>query len=53
VLNLSSRFTGKDGRVHCVVTTWNGDGPLDQTRLFAPYRGLVAQLARQVVRPND
>jgi len=47
VLNVSSRFTGKDGRVHCVVATWNGDGPLDQNKLFTPYRGLVAQLARQ------
>jgi hypothetical protein len=47
VLNVSSRFTGKDGRVHCAVATWNGDGPLDQNKLFAPYRGLVAQLARQ------
>lgn len=46
VLNLSSRFTGKDGRVHCVVATWNSDGPLDENKLFAPYRGLVAQLAK-------
>jgi beta-lactamase class A len=47
VLNLSSRFTGKDGRVHCVVATWNSDGPLDDNKLLAPYRGLIAQLAMQ------
>ncbi|GGC77696.1 serine hydrolase [Chelatococcus reniformis] len=45
VLNLSSRLVGRDGRVHCVVATWNGDGALDEGRLIAPYRGLIARLA--------
>lgn len=44
-LNLSSRLTDADGRVHCVVATWNGDGALEENKLLAPYRGLVARLA--------
>ncbi|MEQ9606417.1 MAG: serine hydrolase [Kiloniellaceae bacterium] len=45
VLNLSTRLVGRDGRVHCVVATWNDDLPLDEQRLFGPYRGLLARLA--------
>lgn len=45
VLNLSTRLVGKDGRVHCVVATWNDEAPLQQERLFGLYRGLLARLA--------
>ncbi|WP_340119577.1 serine hydrolase [Pelagibius sp. 7325] len=45
VLNLSTRVVGRDGRVHCVVATWNDERPLDEQRLFGPYRGLLARLA--------
>jgi beta-lactamase class A len=45
VLNLSSLLTGKDGSTHCVVATWNGDGPLDENKLIAPYLGIVGRLA--------
>jgi beta-lactamase class A len=47
VLNYSSRLVGKDGRVHCVVATWNGEGPLDEEKLLLPYRGLIARLAAE------
>lgn len=46
VLNLSSRLEGRDGAVHCLVATWNGDGALDQDRLLRPYRSLIDLLAR-------
>jgi hypothetical protein len=47
VLNLSSRLVGEDGRVHCVVATWNGDDALQQDKLLNPYRGLVDRLAAE------
>ncbi|WP_018184557.1 serine hydrolase [Kaistia granuli] len=45
VLNLSSRVVGQDGRVHCVVASWNDDEALDDERLIAPYRAILARLA--------
>jgi beta-lactamase class A len=45
VLNLSSRVVGQDGRVHCVVASWNDDQALDEERLIAPYRAILARLA--------
>lgn len=47
VLNLSSRVVGENGQVHCVVASWNGDGPLNEDDLLTPYRGLVGRLAKQ------
>jgi hypothetical protein len=47
VLNLSSRLTDKNGRVYCVVATWNDDVPLDENKLISPYRGLLRRLATQ------
>jgi beta-lactamase class A len=45
VLNLSTRLAGTDGKIHCVVASWNNDAPLDDDRLFAPYRAILARLA--------
>jgi len=45
VLNLSTRVVGKDGRVHCVVASWNHDAALDDQKLIAPYRGILNRLA--------
>ena len=47
VLNLSSRLVGDDGRVHCVVATWNNDQPLHEEQLLAPYRGLAESLGQE------
>lgn len=47
VLNLSSRVVGADGRARCVVATWNHPAPLDENRLLAPYRGLLAAMAEE------
>jgi len=47
VLNLSTRVVDKDGGVHCVVASWNDDAPLDDERLFAPYRGILNRLAER------
>ncbi len=44
VLNLSTRLVAADGTVHCVVVTWNGDGPLPEMTLAPLYRGLLRQL---------
>lgn len=45
VLNLSARLVGRDGRTHCVVATWNGDASLDDNKLVARFRAIVARLA--------
>lgn len=45
VLNLTTLVTGKDGSQHCVSATWNGDSPLDEPKLMAPYRGILRALA--------
>lgn len=45
VLNLSTRVTGRDGRVHCIVASWNHEAPLDDDKLIAPYRSIIARLA--------
>jgi hypothetical protein len=47
VLNLSTRVVDRDGGVHCVVASWNDDAPLDDERLFAPYRGILNRLAER------
>ncbi|MCX5568755.1 serine hydrolase [Kaistia nematophila] len=47
VLNLSTRVVGHDGRVHCVVASWNHDAALDDQRLIAPYRGILNRLAER------
>jgi hypothetical protein len=47
VLNLSTRVVGRDGVVHCVVASWNDDAPLDDEKLFAPYRGILNRLAER------
>ena len=47
VLNLSTRVVDKDGRVHCVVASWNDDAALDDDRLIAPYRGILNRLAER------
>lgn len=44
VLNLSSRLLGKDGRVHCVVATWNSDDLIEDEKLLIPYRGILDRL---------
>lgn len=45
VLNFSTRLVGADGRVHCVVATWNDDAELSAQRLATPYRGILRALA--------
>lgn len=45
VINLSTRVVGTDGRVHCVVASWNDDVALDEQKLFAPYTGILNRLA--------
>lgn len=45
VLNLSTRLVGHDGRVHCVVASWNDDDALDDERLMTPYRAILQRLA--------
>lgn len=47
VLNLSTRVVDKAGLVHCVVASWNDDAPLDDEKLFAPYRGILNRLAER------
>ncbi|MCX5577457.1 serine hydrolase [Kaistia terrae] len=47
VLNLSTRVVNRDGGVHCVVASWNDDAPLDDEKLFAPYRGILNRLAER------
>lgn len=47
VLNLSTRVVGQDGRVHCVVASWNHDAALDDQSLIAPYRGILNRLAER------
>lgn len=46
VLNFSTLVTGKDGRRHCVVATWNGQEANDAA-LAAPYRALLKRLAAE------
>jgi hypothetical protein len=45
VLNLSTRVIGRDGRVRCIVASWNHDAALDDEKLIAPYRAIIARLA--------
>ncbi len=45
VLNLSTRLVGHDGRMHCVVASWNDDDALDDERLMTPYRAILQRLA--------
>lgn len=45
VLNFSTRVVGHDGRVHCVVATWNDDVELPAPLLATPYRGILRALA--------
>ncbi len=47
VLNFSMRLVGKDGRVHCVVATWNNARPVDDDRLIPPFRGILAKLLQE------
>lgn len=47
VINLSTRVVGLDGRVHCVVASWNHDAALDDQKLIAPYRGILNRLAER------
>lgn len=47
VINLSTRVVGHDGRVHCVVASWNDDAALDDQKLIAPYRGILNRLAER------
>lgn len=46
VLNLSTRLVGEDGRIHCVVATWNGDGTLDEAAMAGPYQRLLVLVGR-------
>lgn len=45
VLNLSARLEGEDGRVHCVVATWNTEKALAEEKLLGPFRAIVRRLA--------
>ena len=45
VLNLSTRLVGADGRVHCVVASWNDDDALVDEQLMTPYRAILGRLA--------
>jgi beta-lactamase class A len=44
ILNLSTRVVGADGKVHCIVATWNGARGIDEGRLTALYRGILHAL---------
>lgn len=45
VLNYSTRLVGHDGRVHCVVASWNDDKPLRDQKMIGLYRGILTHLA--------
>lgn len=48
VLNLTSWLQGKNGKNYCVVATWNNKNtPLDQSKFFAAYSGVLSFLAEQ------
>jgi beta-lactamase class A len=45
VLNFSTRLVSRDGKVHCVVASWNDDKDVPMDTLAAPYRGILHKLA--------
>jgi beta-lactamase class A len=45
VLNLSTFLVAPDGTTHCVVATWNDEASLEDQALFAPYAGILRELA--------
>lgn len=45
VLNFSTRLVSRDGKVHCVVASWNDDKDVPMDKLAAPYRGILHKLA--------
>lgn len=44
VLNYTTRLEGSDGTTHCVVATWNDEGPLDEGRASGHYRAMLREL---------
>lgn len=45
VLNFSTRLVSRDGKVHCVVASWNDDEDVPMDKLAEPYRGILRKLA--------
>jgi beta-lactamase class A len=50
VLNMTTGLIGRNGKRYCIAATWNNSTPLDDTRFFGLYAGVLSVLERESAR---